>query len=84
MKNKGNATITGILVVVVTLMIGAVIMQSLDDAFSGILGIGTTYNSVYNSTSDNGVTGVNLMALLPILLGAGILIGAVYSFANRA
>jgi hypothetical protein len=81
MGNKGSAVV-GVMIVVVMLMVGVIILNNLNTAFAGSF-YGGTYSSVYNSTTDNSVTATSLMALLPILLGAGILIAAVMGFAGK-
>ena len=84
MKSKGQTgAVLGMIVAMMLIFITAVILQNMDDALAGNFWAGTTYNSAWNNISANSVTGTSLTTLLPILLGVGALIVAVYSFANR-
>lgn len=81
--NKGQSgTVITVIVVMMTIIICALIMQELDTALS-IATVATTWNTTWSSVSSNAVVGMNLTSLLPLLLGAGALIVAVYSFAKR-
>jgi hypothetical protein len=83
LTNKGQAgTVITLIIVMVTIVVCALILQSLDTALAGTV---TTapYNVSWVAVADNAVTGMSLTTLLPILLGAGALIMAVYGFAKR-
>lgn len=85
LTNKGQAgTVITVIIVLMTIVISALILQSLSTALgTGITGAGHTYNTTWTALATNAVTGMNLTTLLPLLLGAGALIMAVYSFAKR-
>lgn len=81
LRNKGQSgAVIGLLVVVVMMMIGVVIMHNLDSSFAASF-TGGTYAPVYGNLSANNVTGFDLMSLAPLILGASILLGIVYTFA---
>lgn len=83
LNSKGQAGITTILLVVVMLMIGVIIISNVTTAFSSLItGSSAYFEIVYNNTLTNSTSGLNLGSLLPILLGAGLLIGAVMAFAR--
>ena len=78
---KGQAgAVLGIVMAVVLLLITAVILENMNDATTGT--VGATWTPVFNNVTSNAKTGLNLGTLLPLLLGAGALIGAVYMFAR--
>lgn len=80
---KGASSIVGVMITVVLLMVGVIILYNLDTSFAASF-TGGTYAGVYGNTTANSQTATGLMALLPILLGAGILIAAVMSFASKS
>lgn len=82
-NNKGQAgAVMGVMLVVVLLMVGVVILQNLATAFAASF-VGGSYLAVYNNATAGAKTAVGLMGLLPILLGAGVLIAAVMGFAGK-
>lgn len=98
-KGEANVVegIPTVIVLVLMLAVGAIILNEISTSFDDEFGLNATgvtcnssvsgdcsaYQAMWNNTSDNAVTGINMMTVVIILVSAGILITAVFAFAGR-
>ena len=79
---KGQGTTGAVQVLIslaVMIFVGNLVLQNLDTSFSSEFD-GGVYSGAYNDTSDNLVSSMSLMSVLPILVSAGALLAAVTVF----